>query len=141
MVDFGSMSRQFYRAMTPDGNGLPTVGRTARSLGVRASDVTVGPDGSIAPGTGGMSVAPGSPWNLPHHRRPRSLGRGSTGHVEDRVFEIAGDRVEAQSLVVRPDERRPALHAFVEPATEMPLGDYERALAATRPAWKVIWPS
>ena len=134
------MIRPFYRAMTPDEDGLPTVGRTARSLGVRSSDVTVGPDGSIAPGTGGMSVAPGSPWNLPHYRRPRSLGRGSTGHDEDRVFEVAEDRVEAVSLVVRPDDRRPELHAFVEPAARMQLGDYERALAATRPAWKVVWP-
>jgi hypothetical protein len=134
------MTRLFYRAMIPSGDGLPTVGRTARCLGVRASDVTVGPDGSIAPGMGGMSVAPGSPWNLPHHRRPRSLGRGSTGHDQDRVFEVAEDRVGAASLAVRPDDRRPELHAFVEPATRMQLVDYEQALAATRPAWKVVWP-
>lgn len=135
------MTQLFYRAMTPDGDGLPTVGRTARLLGVRSSDVTAGPDGSIAPGTGGMSVAPGSPWNLPPHRRPRRLGRGSTGHDEDRVFEVAQEQVEAVSLVVRPDARRPNLHAFAEPASRMQLGDYESALAATRPAWKVIWPS
>jgi hypothetical protein len=134
------MTRLFYRAMTPDGDGLPTVGRTARSLGVRASDVTVEPDGSITPGSGGMSVAPGSPWNLPHHRRPKSFGRGSTGHDQDRVFEVAEDQVEVVRLVVRPDDRRPEIHAFIEPATRMQLGDYERALAETRPAWKVVWP-
>jgi hypothetical protein len=44
------------------------------------------------------------------------------------------------NLVVCPDARRPKLHAFVEPASRMRLGDYESALAATRPAWKVIWP-
>jgi len=140
MIDCKSVTRLFYRAMTPNADGLPTVGRTARSLGVRSSDVTVGRGGWVEPGTGGMSVAPGSPWNLPHHRRPRSLGRGSTGHDEDRVFEISEGRVVAESLVVRPDGRRPELHAFVEPATRMQLGEYETALAATRPAWKVVWP-
>jgi hypothetical protein len=134
------MTQLFYRAMTPESDGLPSVGRTARRLGVRHSDVGVGRDGWIDPGTGGMSVAPGSPWNVPNHRRPRSLGRGSTGHNEDRVFAIAEAPILAERLAVRPDDRRPDLHALVEPAARMLMDDYEGALAATRHAWSVVWP-
>jgi hypothetical protein len=96
--------------------------------------------GWIEPGTGGMSVAPGSPWNLPNHRRPRSLGRGSTGHSDDRVYAVEEAPVIAERLAVRPDAERPQIHAFVEPASRMLPDAYESALAATRPAWKVVWP-
>ncbi len=46
----------------------------------------------------------------------------------------------AERLAVRPDERRPGLHALVEPAARMLMDDYEGALAATRHAWRVVWP-
>jgi len=140
MLDCVAMPQRFYRAMTPEGDGLPAVGRTARCLGVRPSDVVVGRDGWVDPGTGGMSVAPGSPWSVPNHRRPTGMGRGSTGHNGDRVYAIEEAPLTAERLAVRPDPERPALHAFVEPAVKMLLGDYEAGVAATRHAWEIVWP-
>jgi hypothetical protein len=87
-----------------------------------------------------MSVAPGSPWNVPNHRRPRGMGRGSTGHNEDYVYGIEDAPVRAEGLAVRPDTKRPLVHALVEPAVRMQLGDYETALTATRDSWKTAWP-
>lgn len=67
---------QIDRAMTREGN-KPKLGSTARTLGVRVPpacfhDIPVDPDGTVAPRTGGMSVAPA--WRaLPLHRIPRRL--------------------------------------------------------------------
>lgn len=114
------------------------IGPTGRCLGVRLVEVVIGVDGFIDPATGGMSVAPTSLWNLPNHRRPRGLGRGSTGPTGDRVFSIEDEPLEAVALTVRIDSN---IHAYVEPAVRMLKDAYDRALAATREAWKTIWPT
>src|SRR2546430_2606362 len=78
---------EYFRTMTRADDGLPVVGRSARSLGVRVpEDIQPDAAGRVVPGQGGMSVAPGSFWNLPNHRRPRGLGRGSTGPCGFRKF-------------------------------------------------------
>jgi hypothetical protein len=41
----------------------------------------------------------------------------------------------ADGLALRPDPDRPHEHGFVEPEREMPVGDYEAAIAATRGLW------
>lgn len=64
--------------MRPTDAGLPMVGSSKRMLGVLPSE-TDSADGTFGPGTGGMSVSPDSPWNVPDHRRPRAMGRGATG--------------------------------------------------------------
>src|SRR3972149_2014609 len=70
----------FFRAMTPDVDGLPMRGRSARALGVRAPhDVSPHAPGYVNPGTGGLSVAPDSQWHVAHHRRPRGLGAAAGG--------------------------------------------------------------
>ncbi len=79
---------RLFRSMTPADNGDPVVAPTARGLGVRApEDIKPDAGGEVSPNEGGMSVSPGSVWNLPPHRRPRTMGRGSTGHAADEVYE------------------------------------------------------
>jgi len=56
-----------------DDGGKPAIGPTARTLGARPGDIEVDAEGMVHPGTGGMSVSPGSPRNLPVHRRPAVL--------------------------------------------------------------------
>ena len=134
---------KLYRAMTPDPDRRPTVARHARALGVRVNgdvrDVFPDPDGCVLPRAGGMSVAPDDPWHLPAFRRPRRLGRGSTGHDEDLVFSIDEASVETCGLAIRVDAPDRS-HALIEPAVVEPLGDYEARLVATRPVWAVDEP-
>lgn len=126
--------QQLFRAMKAAEDRLPSVGRSSRELGVRIEgemrDLPVGPDEMVAPATGGMSVALDAAENLPKHRLPRSLG----GEGRDPVFSIASGHL-ASDLSVRVD-RHP--HALVEPARPCPLEEFESALAATRPAWRMI---
>jgi hypothetical protein len=67
-----------FRAMRQDLDGYPLLGRSSRTLGVRVDgeyrNLPVAEDGTVAPETGGMSVALEKPGNLPKHRLPRSLG-------------------------------------------------------------------
>ena len=127
--------------MTPDTDGLPKLGPSARTLGVRVpQDVNPDETGHVTPGSGGMSVAPDTMWNLPHHRRPRGIGRGSTGPDQDHLFSLALAELHETVLAVRHDPKAPAVHAFVEPKFRMLLADFERGLATTRPRWARVWP-
>ena len=55
---------------TPEGR--PACAATERTLGVRPPiDIPVDSSGFVPPGTGGLSVAPEAPTNLPRHRRPQ----------------------------------------------------------------------
>ncbi len=131
----------FYRAMTPDTDGFPKVGKSSRMLGVRVpQDIAPDADGMVMPGAGGMSVAPGSEWNVPNHRRPRGMKRGSTGNVGDRMYALPDKSIPADKLMVRPDPGFPEIHAFVEPAASVKLQRYEVDLAGTRQDWRQIWP-
>jgi hypothetical protein len=74
---------KIYRAMIPDIDGLPQVGRSARQLGVRPLDLLPHNDVSAAtlddivnPGEG-MSAAPNSPANLAKNRRPSQINGGT----------------------------------------------------------------
>ena len=130
-----------FRTMVPDEDGRPKVEPSARGLGVRTSDVTLDGLGRVLPGGRGMSVALLSVWNLPAHRRPFELGRGSTGrkgigHVfttQDATFKSAG-------LTLRPDPKSPDRHGFVEPTEPSPLAKYEQSLAETRLSWRQYSP-
>ena len=127
--------------MTPDVDGLPMRGRSARALGVRVPhDVSPDAAGYISPGTGGLSVAPDSMWHLPNHRRPRGMGRGSTGPVQDYVFSIAPATLRDNRLVVRRDPVAPAVHALIEPLQRVRLEEFDHLLGATRPSWQRAWP-
>ncbi len=62
-----------FRAMKKDADDLPKIGRSNRELGVRVEgptrDLPVGNDGTVEPGTGGMSVALDAAKNLPTESR------------------------------------------------------------------------
>src|SRR6266542_53264 len=85
----GPTGRMVYRAMREDAAGGPAIGPTARTLGVRpAVDVPVS-SGQVRPNTGGMSVAPDRPENLPFLRRPAAYG----GAGKDPVWGISLDKL------------------------------------------------
>ena len=131
----------YFRAMTPDADRLPAVGDSARKLGVRVpQDVTPDANGTVIPQSGGMSVAPDSMWNLPNHRRPRGLGRGSTGPEQDYVYSLASACLEPRGLTSRLDAVAPSLHVLIEPAYRISLHAFKAALADTRPDWSMVWP-
>ena len=130
--------RMVFRGMEPGPNGLPLLGRSSRKLGVRVpGDITPDSAGNVHPGMGGMSVALATMWNLPNHRRPRGMLRGSTGPAGDRVYGIEPEVVADHSLFVCPTSIR---HANVEPSIEMSLASYESNLVRTQPSWVQVWP-
>jgi hypothetical protein len=124
-------AQPMFRAMKADRDGCPTPGPSGRTLGVRidgpSRDILVGLDGTVSPGTGGMSVALDAAQNLPKHRLPKSLG----GEGRDPVFRMSSAALPA-SLLVRP-ERYP--HAFLEPAVVCLFEQYEKNLRETRLSW------
>jgi hypothetical protein len=77
------------RPRCSDRDGYPTAGRSSRTLGVRidgpSRDILAALDGTVSPGTGGMSVALDAAQNLPKHRLPTSFG----GEGRDPVFTMS----------------------------------------------------
>lgn len=125
---------RLFRSMKVDTDGLPSLGPTARELGVRPDlDIPVDTDGYVEPLTGGISVSPLSPEQLPEHRRPPEFG----GNGKDPVWSLTGDQLPA-GLHYHPDEENPDGHGTIEPASRMTLGAYEEALRATRSAWTLV---
>ena len=123
------------RAMKVDEDGKPETGNTARTLGVRTGDrrrnIVVAASGFVLPETGGMSVSPPPPDNLPEHRRPEEYG----GTGRDPAWELDTDDLPPE-LMYRPAPKDPYRHGFIEPAAPMPLGDYETFLRMTRRLWQ-----
>jgi hypothetical protein len=121
--------------------GGPSVGAGKRllgcvpDLGAAPPDPNQRPDiavvgGLVRPGTGGMSVAPGSPYNLPRHRKPPQLG----GFAKDSVWEL--DEAD-----LGPDLRFVAdspSHGTIQPIGEMTIDEYQAALARTATKWRRI---
>lgn len=125
--------------MIVDGDGQPVLGRSARTLGVRTPaeggtpDVSaVAPTDPVSPAGGGLSVAPGNPSHLPPFRRPVALG----GRGRDPVWVIDA-RDLGPDLMFRPDS---GTHGLIEPARPATLAEYEAALVATRPWWRLWTP-
>ncbi len=116
--------------MTPSEDGLPLVGPSARCLGLRRAEVTCNADDVVV--TGGMSVAPASPWNLPPHRRPKRMGRASTGPNGDWVFEIVEHALTSQQLALTHDAPD---HALVHGREACRFDELTERLALTRPSW------
>jgi hypothetical protein len=125
---------ELFRGMKEDAGGMPELGESSRSLGVRPGiDVAAAKSvDSVFPGQGGMSVSPDDPQHLPYYRRPATLG----GTGKDPVWRIA-DVDLGQDLQYRPDPARGG-HGFVEPARSMTLAEYQRALAQTQRFWQMI---
>jgi len=117
-------------------DGLPAIGRSARTLGVRVegkyADVTLDAAGRVLPAKGGMSVTVDEPKLMPPARRPTWL----KGAGEDPLFFINKEKI-VSPLTIRLDK---GAHAFVEPTLPRPLFDYENDLARTQPDWMEIEP-
>jgi hypothetical protein len=128
-------SVDLYRGMKPGGAGLPEVGPSAKTLGVRpGTDIPVDAHGMVHPGTGGMSVNT-SPTGMPEFRRPPSFG-GSAKDVD--MFCIQSCDL-GPSLRFRADPGS-AGHGFVEPVRPMTIGEYQQALAGTQGQWGGVEP-
>ena len=127
-----------FRSMKECVTGSPVVGENARTLGVRpGNDVpATAQDDIVLPGSGGLSVAPDDPMNLPSHRRPPEF----QGVGKDPVWMVSSEEL-GPDLAYRPDPDRPG-HGFVEPTGPATLVAFQRALAKTREAWRKIgqWP-
>lgn len=123
--------------MIPAEDGLPTLGRSASSLGVRAEgrdrrpDISVR-DGFVAPGTGGMSVTRND-WRGIF---PPFLRNALDPDEPDRVWGLDTGGL-GESLTFRVDPRNPETHGFIEPARRVRLQEYEDALQETRVKWTV----
>jgi hypothetical protein len=123
--------------MIADVDGLPLVGRSARSLGIRTINEATDPDvfviaadDVLQPGTGGMSVSPDDPNHLPPFRRPPALG----GRGKDPVWVI--DTADlGMELQFRQDS---STHGLIEPAHPTMLKEFEEALARTRARWQRV---
>lgn len=122
--------RMVFRAMREDPAGGPLVGPTARTLGVRPGDDIPVVGGRVGPGTGGLSVAPGVPSNLPDHRRPPQFG----GTGKDPVWEIDADSLGGD-VAFRQDK---PTHGLFEPAREMSIDEFQEALADLASRWVKI---
>lgn len=123
----------FYRSMQEGEDGLPVVQDSARGLGARDGDISSDSFGKINPGTGGMSVSPNTPMNLPDFRRPAEFG----GSGPDPVWCIRSCDI-GPDLTYRPDPARPTTHGFFEPVNPMSASDYRQALAQTRNFWTLV---
>lgn len=136
-----------YRVMTRDGD-KPKVGPTARTLGVRVppnpySDIMVNADGTVEPGSGGMSVSP-DVESLPKERvspRYNRMKPNAHGHYDDVCWRMGdglfADAAISDRLVLRIDSSD---HGVVEPAYRMPLDEFQQALAASRDDWIAVEP-
>jgi len=113
--------------MREDPNGGPAIGATARTLGVRPDDDIPVVGGKVSNGTGGMSVAPDTPMNLPDHRRPPRFG----GNGKDPVWGI-DTRSLGADVVFRQDKSN---HGLFEPVREMLIDEFQQALADLVPMW------
>jgi hypothetical protein len=84
-------------------------------------------NGRVGPGTGGMSVVPDSPMNLPDHRRPPQLG----GTGKDPVWGIDIGSLGGD-VIFRQDK---PTHGLFEPAKEMSIEEFQESLAALASKW------
>ncbi len=126
---------RLFRSMMEAADGLPEVGPSARMLGVRPGNAptpdvpVVHPQDVLAPGQGGMSVAPDDPVRLSRHRRPASLG----GIGQDPVWVLELDDL-GPDLCYRSDS---PTHGLIEPKTPTAFQDYLKALVAFRKRWRL----
>lgn len=120
--------RTIFRGMRRDENGLPLTGESARTLGVRKSvDIPVDENGMVYPFTGGMSVAPDTPSNLPRHRRP--AGYGGTG--KDPVWELQVEQLPAGLYFLQDSPT----HGLIMPGLPMSYDTYKTLLEKTQVLW------
>ncbi|MFS2100434.1 RHS repeat domain-containing protein [Variovorax sp. Varisp85] len=126
---WGLASCSLYRSMKTGADGLPLPEPTARGLGARIpGDLSADEHGNVHPNTGGISVAPHTPGNLPSHRRPASLG----GTGKDEVWGINSENLGPDLRYVQDCPT----HGTIQPSRTMPAGEYQAALERTKTRWR-----
>src|SRR5579862_4796300 len=120
--------RPYFRTMKVAADGRPRCGSTGQCLGARPRDIRVDEHGRVAPNSGGMSMTPDTPEQMPVEYRPTWL-RGLSRFP---LFVIRAGQVGAK-LQITPHSRT---DHFLEPAHAIQLDDYQAALCTTGPAWK-----
>ena len=121
-----------YRSMSAIGD-QPAIGPSARMLGIRPGIDIARDNDDVSPTTGGLSVSPDSPRNLPPIRRPPVFG----GTGRDPVFAIDESDLGPE-LVYRADPKHPKTHGFIEPVQVVTVEQFQRLLATTQPHWRLI---
>ena len=121
---------KLYRLMKAAADGLPEVGDTFATLGVRPNrpghrfDVpAINPADAVRPGEGGMSVFAGPLAALPAHLKPPK--------AKFPLWEIEAAELGAGLVAV--DAGAP--HYHVEPEHVLTLAELQSRLAATRARW------
>jgi RHS repeat-associated protein len=128
-------SSTLYRSMSSEGE-VPKVAASARGLGARpGTDIPLDSGGIVHPNTGGMSVSPHSPHNLPEFRRPPEFN----GTGKDPVWSMESNDLP-DGLQYRPDPAKPATHGFIEPAHPMAVDQYQSLIAQTQGQWTLVAP-
>jgi hypothetical protein len=107
--------------MKADGD-FPRTGASAFTLGARLrKDLFESEDGTVRPGTGGISVAPDNPAFL----APFALRQLREGSLV--LFAIATSEL-GQNLAFRRDPDSPESHGFIEPSRPTTFEAYQDAL-------------
>ena len=123
------------RIMKREADGFPSVAPKSDALGVRHGEIDLDPQNNAICNAKGMSVSP--TWNdISPRRIPKRLG--GQGSNSTCVFVFGSGPFQqamiAEGLELFPDS---PTHGVVRPANIVPLAQYEAALAATRPDWRV----
>jgi hypothetical protein len=127
----GNAGKTLYRGMQETPDGEPAIGPSARALGARPHvDSPVDLSDNVHPGTGGISVAPDTPSNLPRHRRPSEYG----GTGKDPLWSIQESDLGAHLRYIADAVPAP-IHGVIEPIMPMTFAAYQQALAETAPYW------
>jgi hypothetical protein len=136
MVGDGGAPMKLYRRMIADTDGKPLVGDRFGMLGVRPkgragrSDVDAAAPADVVPTAArkGMSV------NADVNKVPQPAGDEFVMWVLD-IPDDDPATVLGTELTADPD--RPP-HHVIKPAHDMPLADYQQALASTREHWQRV---
>jgi hypothetical protein len=134
----GGGGTNIYRGMTKSDGGTPKLGDTKRTLGAKPGsgakdDILPDAKGMVHPRSGGMSVSPDSPRNLPDFRRGSDWG----GSGKDPTWEM-NTRELPDGLSYRPDPANPKGHGFVEPSRSMPFQEYQDLIQGTAGIWRIV---
>lgn len=128
---------RLFRVMRPAADGLPRLGHSASTLGVRVEgresrcDIPV-KNGLVEPSQGGMSVTPDD-WRNVYFV---FLENAVDDNEPDQMWLLHGSDL-GPDLQYRADDRYPGSHGFIEPSRSMAVSVYEAAIIETRPRWKL----
>jgi hypothetical protein len=131
-----------YRAMREGDDGMPMLGTSAETLGIRRNkDIIPDQSGMVSrpsfqPGqANGLSCTP-TIQDLPAFALPRAWGGRNLRTVVWRIdaADLGSDLIAAEDT----DPARPMRHLSIGPAGSIPYDDYVRQIEATRPMWEKV---